>query len=532
MNMDAPSKFFPLLFVLMLGSISTVRGEVPYTGVVVPERVVIRAGAGGSFYPVGELERGALVEVDEVMFGWFRIEPPPGVYSYVSKERVELDDSGQEARVIRDRTPVMAAHVEGPGDSYRRQVNVNRGDVLEVVGEAGAYYRVLPPPGASVFVEPGAIRKAGKEEIAAASEPVSGGGEMESGPKEPAAGEAPGDAGDEEGVEASGEAGAGGARGPEGAVAPETRSPARSGEEGAGSPEGGDEKNGGQAPDPAGASEAALEDPEAAGPLVQAPPRAPGQTEPEEEAGEGESQAAAAGEADDAGPEEEGAGSAEPGVEPDAGDPRENGSVAGGERADSGGGASGAPGDPEHAERPAGDALTRDFEEAEARFEASREQPIEARDHGALLEAYRALEGAPLSRLQSRVVLRRIAELEREEAVVRTLRELGALREEIERDGVRVSASDRELARRYDAVGRLVASRVYDGDRLPRLFRLVDPAHERTVAYLAPARTWDPAVALGRVVGVVGSKRRDPDLRINVLEVDRLDLLRPETSDP
>ncbi len=45
-------------------------------------------------------------------------------------------------------------------------------------------------------------------------------------------------------------------------------------------------------------------------------------------------------------------------------------------------------------------------------------------------------------------------------------------------------------------VGQLLASGVYNGDSGPRLFRLVEPASERTLAYVQPGQ-FDSACVLG-----------------------------------
>ncbi len=68
----------------------------------------------------------------------------------------------------------------------------------------------------------------------------------------------------------------------------------------------------------------------------------------------------------------------------------------------------------------------------------------------------------------------------------------------------------------FAAVGILRTSTVFAGEEagvaLPKMFRVTDPATERTIAYLRPARGIDPVELLGQLVGVHGAKEIDPTL--------------------
>ncbi|MCC5823638.1 MAG: hypothetical protein LAT64_13545 [Phycisphaerales bacterium] len=81
--------------------------------------------------------------------------------------------------------------------------------------------------------------------------------------------------------------------------------------------------------------------------------------------------------------------------------------------------------------------------------------------------------------------------------------------------------------RTYALVGRLVVSTVYNGERLPRMYRVqtvspVDGA-TRTLGYVTP----DPSIdgKLGRVVGIVGEPRFDPQLRLVIIRPDQVDVM-------
>src|SRR5690606_17879469 len=147
---------------IALGTTLAAAQDEPFVGVVVEDRIELRAGAGGTFYVVGHLTRGQTVNVAKVEYGWNKIVPPQGVYSYIAKGFVNRQGDGSTGVVTRDRAAITAAGIGdvSPGDSYRRQVEAKLGDKVQIVGEAGDYYRIQPPPGAYVFAPPGSIRRA------------------------------------------------------------------------------------------------------------------------------------------------------------------------------------------------------------------------------------------------------------------------------------------------------------------------------------------------------------------------------------
>ncbi len=134
-----------------------------YTGVVVDDKVAIRAGAGASFYVVGEATRGQQVQVIEVVEGYVKIVPPAGVYSLISKAFVDAKGDGKSGVVNSDATDaksnaVFAAPLNNE-NAYRRQVNLQKGDTVEIVGEEGSNYKIVPPKGAFVYLPPASVRR-------------------------------------------------------------------------------------------------------------------------------------------------------------------------------------------------------------------------------------------------------------------------------------------------------------------------------------------------------------------------------------
>ncbi len=81
-----------------------------------------------------------------------------------------------------------------------------------------------------------------------------------------------------------------------------------------------------------------------------------------------------------------------------------------------------------------------------------------------------------------------------------------------------------EAMDRYEAVGQLDASTIYDGKRLPKLLRIRDD-RGHTLAYLEPDDRFDYANMLGHRVGVVGTRADDGGLRVTLIQAERIDVL-------
>ncbi len=78
---------------------------------------------------------------------------------------------------------------------------------------------------------------------------------------------------------------------------------------------------------------------------------------------------------------------------------------------------------------------------------------------------------------------------------------------------------------RYAAVGRLDASTIYDGKRLPKLLRVQDTTSGRTLLYIEPDDRFDYANLLGQRVGIVGESMKDDGLRVTLINPRRIDVL-------
>lgn len=84
-----------------------------------------------------------------------------------------------------------------------------------------------------------------------------------------------------------------------------------------------------------------------------------------------------------------------------------------------------------------------------------------------------------------------------------------------------------QRSRTYQLVGMLVESSVYNGERLPRMYRVqainTVSGAPRTLGYLMPDASMDRM--LGSVVGIIGEARFDPQLRLMVIRPERVDVM-------
>lgn len=95
------------------------------------------------------------------------------------------------------------------------------------------------------------------------------------------------------------------------------------------------------------------------------------------------------------------------------------------------------------------------------------------------------------------------------------------------RSGMRTVIEQYEKQRIYTIIGRLIPSTVYDGTRLPLLYRVhsPEPGTARTLGYLQPDAGMDLTSKLGQIVGVVGDTRYDETLKATLITARKVDVV-------
>lgn len=152
-------------------------------------------------------------------------------------------------------------------------------------------------------------------------------------------------------------------------------------------------------------------------------------------------------------------------------------------------------------------------------------EPLIAEFGAALEQVKPTTENEPL-----RLALeQRISILEIRQDLQRQLREVSTARSAMDDSTQRVAAAAKEAhaTRQYTLVGRLETSAIYDGDRLPLMFRIqsIGEAAPRTLGYIRPNSETDLKGKVGQLVGVIGRAAMDERLKLNIVSPVRVDTL-------
>lgn len=127
----------------------------PYVAQITGNNVYIRSGPGTENYYCGRLNTGDKVVVVTRKPLWSCIVPPAGCFSWVSKRYVQVDQTNRTIGIVTgDKVLVWvgAEHIQ-PMHSTRRQVELNKGERVMLLGEdRDDYYKVAPPDGAYLWV--------------------------------------------------------------------------------------------------------------------------------------------------------------------------------------------------------------------------------------------------------------------------------------------------------------------------------------------------------------------------------------------
>ncbi|MCX5688395.1 MAG: hypothetical protein NTV94_01150, partial [Planctomycetota bacterium] len=88
-----------------------------------------------------------------------------------------------------------------------------------------------------------------------------------------------------------------------------------------------------------------------------------------------------------------------------------------------------------------------------------------------------------------------------------------------------------EDGRVYTMIGQLQASTVYDGQKLPLMYRVVSVGgvSPRTLGYLKDSKDFALLGKVGAVIGVIGEAQLDRSLMLNVISPVRVDVLKPKS---
>ena len=136
----------------------------PYVAEITGDDVNVHSGPGTNYYGCGKLNTGDRVQVVSEQFGWSRIVPPAGNFSWISMQGVSVNlDDPSIGTVTGDSIQVYAGsdYVE-PMHSTTLQVTLKRGDKVKLLSEEkDDYYKIAPPSGAYLWVSTQYTKPAG-----------------------------------------------------------------------------------------------------------------------------------------------------------------------------------------------------------------------------------------------------------------------------------------------------------------------------------------------------------------------------------
>jgi uncharacterized protein YgiM (DUF1202 family) len=131
--------------------------QYPFVAEVTGADVYVRSGKGTAYYHCGKVQQGDPVTVFEEVFGWAKVLPPKGCYSWIHKDYVDVQNAQANVGVLNaDSVRVWAGsdYIQ-PMRSSSMQTKLNSGEIVELTDdqpEGGDYYKIKPPTGAYLWV--------------------------------------------------------------------------------------------------------------------------------------------------------------------------------------------------------------------------------------------------------------------------------------------------------------------------------------------------------------------------------------------
>ncbi|UCC23241.1 MAG: SH3 domain-containing protein, partial [Planctomycetota bacterium] len=147
----------------------------PYVAEINAENVNIRSGPGTNYYRTGQINKGDTVKVVASKHSWSHIVPPPGSFSWISKQYIHIEDDNPTVGIVTGDAVRVYAGSEWlkPIHSTTVQLKLNRGDRVKLMGEEkDDYYKIVPPTGAYLWVSTQYVEPLGPVgQVAAPPEP-------------------------------------------------------------------------------------------------------------------------------------------------------------------------------------------------------------------------------------------------------------------------------------------------------------------------------------------------------------------------
>ena len=125
-------------------------------GEVTGTEVNVRSGPSGNYYVVMRLSAGHRVVIVDRRPSWVAIAPPKGAYSLIAREYIDPD--GENKGVVNGDRVWVRAGSDLSEQFYAKQVQLNEGTSVTIVGETETHYRIIPPKGAKLWISEDYVR--------------------------------------------------------------------------------------------------------------------------------------------------------------------------------------------------------------------------------------------------------------------------------------------------------------------------------------------------------------------------------------
>ena len=139
----------------------------PYVAEIIGDNVLVRSGPGSNYYACGRLNRTDRVKVVAARYDiWSQVVPPEGTFSWIAKRYVRRDPADPAVGIVTaDAVNVRAGSDDGnPIHSTTPQLKLDTGGKVTILGQDdGDYYKIVPPPGAYLWVSTQYTKPLGSE---------------------------------------------------------------------------------------------------------------------------------------------------------------------------------------------------------------------------------------------------------------------------------------------------------------------------------------------------------------------------------
>ena len=146
-----------------------------WVGVLTGTSVYVRSGPGEQAYPCSRLSAPDTVTVVGKTDSWLKILPPPGCFSVISKQYVQADADGKTGTLTGDNVWIRAGGDLRNSDFWAFQRRASKGEKVQITGEVGDYYKIVPPSDVYFYISARYVRS---QNEAAAAETAEKPGEL------------------------------------------------------------------------------------------------------------------------------------------------------------------------------------------------------------------------------------------------------------------------------------------------------------------------------------------------------------------